>query len=74
MIEMDGVPINAALAYDPRHGWLGAAEMAMLTLGEFRKQAEIRRSRRPLSPDNVNAGLSRSGALRCSAPGCGRQR
>lgn len=43
MIAVDGVPINAAPAYDPGHGWLGAAEVALLTLSEFRKQAEARR-------------------------------
>jgi hypothetical protein len=43
MIAVDGVPINAAPAYDPGHGWLGAAETALLTLSEFRRQADIRR-------------------------------
>lgn len=43
MIEVDGVPINAAPTYDPGHGWLGAAETALLTISEFRRQAEIRR-------------------------------
>ncbi len=43
MIEVDGVPINAAPAYDAGHGWLGAAETALLTLSEFRRQAETRR-------------------------------
>jgi hypothetical protein len=43
MIEVDGVPINAAPNYDPGHGWLGAAETALLTLSEFRRQAEVRR-------------------------------
>jgi hypothetical protein len=43
MIAVDGVPINAAPAYDPGHGWLGAAETALLTLSEFRRQAELRR-------------------------------
>jgi hypothetical protein len=46
MIAVDGVPINAAPAYDPGHGWLGAAETALLTLGEFRRQAEIRRNQK----------------------------
>lgn len=32
MIEADGVPINAAPAYDPEHGWLSAAETALPTL------------------------------------------
>lgn len=42
MIEVDGVPINSAPAYDPGHGWLGAAETALLTLSEFRRQTETR--------------------------------
>jgi len=46
MIEVDGVPINEAPAYDPGHGWLGAAETALLTLSEFRRQAEKRRKER----------------------------
>ena len=46
MIEVDGVPINAAPAYDPGHGWLGAAETALLTLGEFRRQADTRRKQK----------------------------
>jgi hypothetical protein len=43
MVEVDGVPINTAPTYDPGHGWLGAAEIALLTLNEFRRQAEARR-------------------------------
>lgn len=46
MIEVDGVPINEAPAYDPGHGWLGAAETVLLTLSEFRRQAEIRRKQK----------------------------
>lgn len=46
MIEVDGVPINAAPDYDPGHGWLGAAETALLTLSEFRRQAETRRKQK----------------------------
>jgi hypothetical protein len=45
MIEVDGVPINVAPAYDPGHGWLGAAETALLTLSEFRKPAERRKQK-----------------------------
>ena len=44
MIAVDGMPIDAALACDPGHGWRGAAETVMLTLSEFRTQAEITRS------------------------------
>ena len=43
MVEVDGVPINAAPDYDAGHGWLGAAETALLTISEFRRQAEKRR-------------------------------
>lgn len=50
MIEVDGVPINAAPAYDPGHGWLGAAETALLTLSEFRRQAETRRKQKAQPP------------------------
>lgn len=45
-LAVDGVPINAAPAYDSGHGWLGAAETALLTLSEFRRQAEIRRKQK----------------------------
>jgi hypothetical protein len=43
MIAVDGVPINEAPAYEPGHGWLGTAETALLTLTEFRRQAEARK-------------------------------
>lgn len=43
MIAVDGVPINESPVYDPGHGWLGAAETVLLTLSEFRRQAEARR-------------------------------
>jgi len=46
MTEVDGVPINAAPAYDPGQGWLGAAGTALLIPSEFRKQAEIRRKQK----------------------------
>lgn len=46
MIEVDGVPINEAPIYDPGHGWLGAAETALITLSEFRRQAEARRKQK----------------------------
>jgi hypothetical protein len=46
MVAVDGVPINAAPNYDPGHGWLGAAETMLLTLSEFRRQAETRRKQR----------------------------
>jgi hypothetical protein len=50
MVEVDGVPINAAPAYDSGHGWLGAAETALLTLSEFRRQAEVRRKQKAQIP------------------------
>jgi hypothetical protein len=46
MVQVDGVPINAAPDYDAGHGWLGAAETVLLTLSEFRRQAETRRRQR----------------------------
>ena len=46
MIEVDGVPINAAPAYDRRHSWLGAAETVLLTLSEFHRRAETRRKQK----------------------------
>jgi hypothetical protein len=46
MIEFNGVPINEGPPYDMGHGWLGAAENAILTLGEFRRQARKRQQSR----------------------------
>ena len=46
MVEFDGVPINEGPPYDMGHGWLGAAEHAILTLGEFRRQAGKRQRSR----------------------------
>ncbi|MEV4134041.1 hypothetical protein AB0J72_17955 [Dactylosporangium sp. NPDC049742] len=43
MIQVDGVPINASPAYDEGEGWLGAAEVAVATIGELRRQAVRRR-------------------------------
>jgi hypothetical protein len=51
MIAVDGVPINQAPAYDSGHAWLGAVETALLTLSEFRRQAEKRRQEKPASPN-----------------------
>jgi hypothetical protein len=51
MIAVDGVPVNQAPTYDPGHGWLGAAETALLTLSEFRRQAEKRRQEKPAPSD-----------------------
>lgn len=46
MIEVDGVPINTAPAYDLGHGWLGEAEKALLTISEFRRHAQVRRKQK----------------------------
>jgi hypothetical protein len=48
LVEVDTVPIND-IVNDPdpaAHGWLGAAEVAVLTLGEFRRQVERRQQER----------------------------
>lgn len=45
MIQVNGVPINEAPHYDPGHGWLGAAEIVVATLNEFRHQARDRTNR-----------------------------
>jgi hypothetical protein len=42
MIELDGVPVNEAPHYDQGHGWLGAAELVIATMGEFRRQVARR--------------------------------
>ena len=43
MIQLDGIPINAAPAYDDVDGWLSAAEVALATINEFRRQVVRRR-------------------------------
>jgi hypothetical protein len=43
MIQLDGVPINVSPDYDGVDGWLGAVEVAVATINEFRRQAEARR-------------------------------
>jgi hypothetical protein len=45
LVEVDTVPINDMVNdRDPSgHGWLGAAEVAVLTLSEFRRQVDARR-------------------------------
>jgi hypothetical protein len=42
MVQVDGVPINDIVNdRDPSaHGWLGAAEVAVLIISEFRRQVE----------------------------------
>ncbi len=46
MVEVDGIPINESPSYDPGHGWMGASEMVISTLNEFRRQATQRRTER----------------------------
>lgn len=45
MIQLDGIPINAAPNYDAVDGWLSATEVAIATINEFRRQVARRRSR-----------------------------
>ena len=47
MIQLDGVPINVSPGYDLVDGWLGAVEVAVATINEFRRQVVDRRSTRP---------------------------
>ena len=44
MVSVDGVPINNIKRDKDAsaHGWLGAAETAVLTISEFRRQVEKR--------------------------------
>ena len=44
MIQFDGVPITEGPPYNMGHGWLGAAEQAILTLNEFWRQWEKRQN------------------------------
>jgi hypothetical protein len=43
MIQLDGIPINAGPGYDDAEGWLGATEVVLATLNEFRRQVVVRR-------------------------------
>jgi hypothetical protein len=43
MIQLDGIPINASPDYDGVDGWLGATEVAVATINEFRRQVVRRR-------------------------------
>jgi len=45
MIQLDGVPINDQADYDQATGWLGAAEVVVATMNEFRRQVDARRGR-----------------------------
>lgn len=49
MVEVDGIPINAP-PYDAADGWLGAAEIVVTTLSEFRRQATKRHQRAAKAP------------------------
>ncbi|MCX4390627.1 hypothetical protein OG777_27405 [Micromonospora peucetia] len=46
MVEVDGVPINAAPDYDQGHGWLVAAETVTATMVEFRKDTVKRQKQK----------------------------
>ena len=47
MVVVDGVPINVVESgYDRAEGWLGAAEVSLATLAEFRRQADARKRQR----------------------------
>lgn len=43
LVQVDGIPINSAPEYEMGHGWLGAAEVVLSTLAEFRRQWGVRR-------------------------------
>jgi hypothetical protein len=45
MIQLDGIPINTSPDYDSVDGWLGAVEVAVTTINEFRRQAQARHRR-----------------------------
>ena len=47
MVEVDGIPINESPSYEQGAGWIGAAEIAVSTLSEFRRQVETRRKGLP---------------------------
>ena len=46
MVEVNGIPINEAPSYDPGDGWMGASEVVVSTMNEFRRQASKRRIQR----------------------------
>lgn len=53
MIQLDGIPINVAPGYDNGEGWLGAAEVAIATINEIRRQVERRRLTMPQDADTA---------------------
>lgn len=54
MVQVDGVPINEAPTYDQAEGWLAAAEVAVSTINEFRKQVNKRRRGLPQQTDGAD--------------------
>jgi hypothetical protein len=46
MIQLDGIPINVSPDYDDVDGWLGATEVVVATINEFRRQVGVRRTSR----------------------------
>jgi hypothetical protein len=50
MVEVDGIPINEAPGYEAGHGWLGAAEIVITTMNEFRRQVDKRGKDRSSPP------------------------
>jgi hypothetical protein len=53
MIQLDGIPINVAPSYDDAEGWLGAAEVVVATINEFRRQVGVRRKDLPLPGEST---------------------
>jgi hypothetical protein len=50
MVEVDGIPISVEDGYDRGEGWLGAAEVSIATLAEFRRQFDSRRHQQGIDP------------------------
>src|SRR5258707_13888883 len=60
MIEVDGVPINEGPGYEPGPGWLGAAEIVITTMNEFRRQTEKRQRDRAGTGATASARQART--------------
>lgn len=43
LVAVNGTPINTSPNFDQGLGWIGAAQVLMGVLGEFRKQVAVRR-------------------------------
>ena len=43
MIQLDGVPLNDHVNYDPATGWTAAAEVIAATVSEFQRQVAKRK-------------------------------